>query len=402
MKLGIIMVLAGFISNSNAADQLENIHSNETIGTVSQVYDGALMPDIQANTFRNIDRLFPTRIVRRGDNVYPLPKADKQITDISFISKDESYDLVDYITLNRISGLLVIKDGKIAHESYHLGNSDKTRWMSMSVVKSISATMVGIAIKDGFIKSIDDPLTQYLPVLKGSAYDGVTVKNLLQMASGVKWDETYTNPKSDRRHLLEAQIAQKPGGMIQVMSQLPRAGEPGTVWNYSTGETQVLSALLNAAIDRPLSQYVSDRLWAKFGMESDANWWLESSDGEEVGGSGLSATLRDYGRFGQFLLGNGMADGQAMLPEGWLKEASTPKMIDGKHVDYGYMLWPVAESEGALHQGAYQARGIFGQTIYVNPTENLVIAFWSARPKPLGKTTVSDYDFMGAIIKALR
>ncbi len=299
----VSLALISSFCTAAMADGLPNVHSKERIGTVQQVYDGALLPDVQANTFRNIDRLFSTRTIHKGKTVYPLPKSDVQLKNFSFASNGKNYDLYDYFSINRVSGLLVIKNGKIAFEDYELGNSDQTRWMSMSVVKSITATLVGIAIQDGFIKSIDDPVTRYLPELKGSAYDGVSVRNLLQMASGVQWNETYTDPASDRRKMLEVQNAQTPGAVLKLMAQLPRAAAPGTRWNYSTGETHVAGALVRAAVGKPVAQYLSERVWAKFGMESDATWWLESPNGLEVGGSGLSATLRDYGRFGLFLMG---------------------------------------------------------------------------------------------------
>jgi len=153
-------------------------------------------------------------------------------------------------------------------------------------------------VNNGYISNIDDPVTQYLSELKGSAYEGVSVRNLLQMASGVQWNETYTDPTSDRRRMLEVQIAQQPRGMIELMSELPRAAAAGIRWNYSTGETQVVSELVRAATNRPVADYLSEKIWARFGMEVDATWWLESPDVVEVGGSGLSATLRDYARFG--------------------------------------------------------------------------------------------------------
>src|SRR5699024_183783 len=149
--------------------------------------------------------------------------------------------------INRVSGLIVIKDGKVYYEDYQLGNHDKTRWMSMSVVKSITATLIGIALNDGYINDIDDPIVTYLPELTGSSYDGVTVLHLLQMASGVAWNETYTDPNSDRRAMLAVQNAQIPGGVLELMAKLPRAAEPGTRWNYSTGETHVAGALVKAA-----------------------------------------------------------------------------------------------------------------------------------------------------------
>ena len=325
-----------------------------------------------------------------------------QLKNFSFASNGKNYDLYDYVSINRVSGLLVIKNGKIAFEDYELGNSDQTRWMSMSVVKSITATLVGIAIQDGFIKSIDDPVTRYLPELKGSAYDGVSVRNLLQMASGVQWNETYTDPASDRRKMLEVQNAQTPGAVLKLMAQLPRAAAPGTRWNYSTGETHVAGALVRAAVGKPVAQYLSERVWAKFGMESDATWWLESPNGLEVGGSGLSATLRDYGRFGLFLMGGGKVGNEQLLPAGWVADAGSPKMVDGKPVDYGYMLWPIPKSQGTPNEGAFEARGIFGQHVYMNPRENTVIVVWGALPKPTGKNTINDNDFFAAAVQALR
>jgi len=238
----------------------------------------------------------------------------------------------------------------------------------------------------GHIRSIDDPITQYAPQLAGGAYDEVTVRNLLQMASGVKWDEE----------------AQKPGAILSFMARLPREVPPGTRFNYSTGETQVAAAVLRGAVKRPLADYLSERISAKFGMESDATWWLESPDGLEIGGSGLSATLRDYGRFGLFMLAGGSAGGEQILPNGWLRDASSPKTVGGQNVDYGYLLWPIPNAAATIHEGAFEARGIFGQHVYMNPRENVVIAIWSALPKPTGKAVVRDYDFFAAVSEALR
>lgn len=368
------------------------------IGTVRQIYDGALEPDIQVRTFRNIDRLFPVRTVRRGGRVEPLPPADKPLGVVRIESHGKTYDLYDYLSLNRVSGLLVLKDGKIALERYELGNTETTRWMSMSMVKSICSTLVGAAIRDGSIRSIDGPLTRYLPTLAGTAYDGVTVRNLLQMASGVRWNETYTNPASDRRRMLEAQIEGRPGSIMELMRSLPRAAEPGTVWNYNTGETQVAGELIHAATKRTVSDYLSERIWSKVGMESDATWWLESPDGQEIGGSGLSATLRDYGRFGLFCL----RGGPGVLPDGWFAEAGSAKVIGGKPVGYGYMWWIPNAAANPILKDAYWANGIFGQSILISPPEHAVIVVWSARPKPLRTETINDEDFFAAVLQALR
>lgn len=374
----------------------------EAIGSLQSVFDGTLRPDIQVNTFRHIDRLFPSRMVPHGDSVYPLPPAQQRLANVHFISAGRKFDLFDYLSLNRVGGLLVLKDGKIAYEDYELGNTERTHWVSWSMVKSVSSTLVAAAIRDGFIASVDDPITKYLPQLSGSAYEGASIRNILQMASGVKWDETYTDPKSDRRHMLNLQIEQKPGAILGFMASLPRAGAPGSIWNYSTGETHIIGALIHAATKRPVAQYLSEKIWSTFGMETDATWWLESPNGLEVGGSGLSATLRDYGRFGLFVLGGGKAQDKAIVPEGWFQAAGSSKQVGNKPVDYGYMWWTYGPSANPVHRDAFQAEGIFGQFIYINPRERVVIVVWSSRPKPTGANTIADSDFFGAVVSELR
>ena len=375
--------------------------AQEKIGDVRALYDGKLLPDVQVSTFRHIDRLFPTRKVSRGKNVYPLPVSPTPLTDIEFTTGNRKHDLAEFLSLNRVAGLLVIKDGRIVLEDYELGNTEKSRWVSWSMVKSICSTLVGAALQDGSIASLDDPLTRYMPELAGGAYGKATVRNVLQMSSGVKWDETYTDPKSDRRHMLDLQIAQKPGEIVKFLATLPKAGEPGTVWNYSTGETHMIGALVRAAVKRPLADYLSEKIWSRFGMQDDATWWLESPDGLEVGGSGFSATLRDYGRFGQFVLNGGKIGTEAIVPAGWFQEAGTSKSIGGKLVDYGYMWWTYGPSAAPVHQGAFRATGIFGQALYINPREHVVIAMWSARPKPSGAAALNENDFFAGVVTAL-
>lgn len=365
-------------------------HANETIGTVREVYDGKLYPDIQVNTFRNIDRLFPSRTVKRGSTVLELPLSKTPLQQFSYDVDGKQYDLYDVLSMNRVSGMLILRHGEVVFEKYLLGNDQHTRWMSMSVAKSVTAMLIGAAIQDGAIKHIDDPIVTYLPRFKGTAYDGVTVRQLLQMRSGVAWNETYTDPTSDRRRMLEAQINQQPGAILDLMASLPRAAEPGSVWNYSTGETQVAGALVQAATGKAVAEYLSEKIWAKLGMQADASWWLESPDGLEIGGSGLSATMRDYGRFGLFLLHDGIINQQRILPAGWLDAASRAQKINGEEVEYGYMLWP-------LHGRSYAAEGIFGQYVFVDPDKQLVVVMLSAQAKPLNRAPLDEHTFLRAL-----
>ncbi len=372
----------------------------EPVASAHSVYSGKVQPSLAVSTFRNIDQMFPSRVVPCAKKPVVLEKSPLRLDDVRFTSNDTPYNLNDYITLNRVAGLLILKDNKIVSEQYHLGNSEQTRWMSMSVAKSISSTLVGAAILDGHIGGIDDPLTDYLPELKGSGYDRVSVKQLLQMTSGVKWDDTPTDPNSERRKMLDLQIAQQPGAIMRYMASLPSVAEPGTVWNYSTGETHVVGALVRAATGQTVASYLSEKIWSRIGTEADATWWLDSPEGLEVAGSGISATLRDYGRFGLFMMNDGVVDGERLLPEGWVVEAGAPREIGGEQVDYGLMWWPV--TDGASDDGAFSACGLFGQYIYINPKERVVIVVWSAREMPLDSEVIKDNDFFNATVEALR
>ena len=384
------------------ADSAAYPHATDTIGTVRQMYDGALTPEMAVHTFRNIDRLFPTRTVAHGAHPKPLPPSPAPLGPVHFRDGRTSYDLEQYLDLNRVAGILVLTHGRIALERYRYGNSERTRWMSMSVAKSITSTLVGAALAQRRIASLSDPVTQYVPSLSGSAYDGVSVRDILMMSSGVRWNETYTDSASDRRHLLEAQISQQPGSAMKLMAALPRAARPGYVNNYSTGETQVAGEIVHNAVGRPLADYLADRIWSRYAMEADARWWLDSPDGHEIGGSGFSATLRDYGRFGQFILDGGVAHGERILPKGWIHDATTPKTLrSGMPLPYGYFWWP-GTSPAERRDGAFEANGIFGQHIYINPAAHLVIVVWGAQTQPTGGAVIDDWNFFDAVSEQLR
>lgn len=384
------------------ADSSAYPHASETIGTVRQMYDGALTPEMAVHTFRNIDRLFPTRTVTHGAHPRPLPPSPAALGAVHFRDGRTSYDLEQYLDLNRVAGILVLTHGRIALERYRYGNSERTRWMSMSVAKSITSTLVGAAVAQRRVASLSDPVTRYVTSLAGSAYDDVSVRDILMMSSGVRWNETYTDSSSDRRHLLEAQISQQPGSAMKLMSSLPRAARPGYVNNYSTGETQVAGEIVRNATGRPLADYLADRIWSRYAMEADARWWLDSPNGHEIGGSGFSATLRDYGRFGQFILDGGAAHGERILPKGWIRDATTPKTLrSGTALPYGYFWWP-GTSPADRCDGAFEANGIFGQHIYINPAAQVVIVVWGAQTQPTGGAVIDDWNFFDAVAEQLR
>ncbi len=395
LKVARVFALAAF-----SASAIPLLAAQEPAGA-RQMFDGTMLPDVEVKTMENSENLFPTRTVEHQGKIRELPPSAKQLNNIVFQSGGKNYDLFDYLALNRVAGLLILKNGQIVREDYELGIGAKTRWPSFSMGKSVVSTLIGAALQDGAISSIDDPISKYVPSLKTGAYEGVTVRNMLQMASGVKWDETYTDPKSDRRKVLDLQLQFKPGLILQYMNARPRAGAPGSIWNYSTGDTFVVGAMLEGATKRPLATYLTEKIWSRWGMECDAKWWLESPNGMGLGGGGIEATMRDFGRFGLFVLADGVIDGQRLVPEKWFADAGSPKIIGGKTEDYGYLWWTFPNSD-PIHDGAFQAIGIFGQHMYINKKENLVIVVLSARPKPTGSAVIDDSAFFAAVAKALQ
>ncbi|MGZ6015122.1 MAG: serine hydrolase domain-containing protein [Phenylobacterium sp.] len=334
--------------------------------------------DYQAKGFRDIEHIYKTHTIRRGSKVHPLPVAAHQI-DPTFSYDGKTWTIDAYMAAYRVSGLLVLKDGKIVLEKYGLGRKPADRWISFSVAKSMTSTLVGAAIQDGKIKSIDDPVTRYIPELKDSAYEGVTVRQMLMMSSGVKWNEDYVDPNSDVAKA--GQTVTEPGvnPMVSYLRKMPRDKPPGTAWHYNTGETDLVGVLVSKATGEGLAQYASEKIWKPYGMERDAIWMTDPG-GQERGGCCISMTLRDYGRLGQFILDGGKAGGRQIVPPGYLADA-TRREIDTGGPDgggYGYFWWipPWAD---------YQAVGIFGQSITTFRDDRLIVVVNSAWSKPTGK-----------------
>jgi CubicO group peptidase (beta-lactamase class C family) len=374
--------------------------SGEDIAGLRQLYDGTMLPGVEVTTFSHAEKLQPVRFVHRGETSQPLARRAAPFPPIHFDVQGHHFDLYDYLATNRVAGILVLKDGEIAFEDYELGIGPDTRWISFSMAKSITSTLVGTALVDGSISSLDDPVVRYVPALKGSAYEGVSIRQVLTMSSGVRWDETYTDPKSDRRKVLELQLAGKPGEVLRFMGSLPRAAAPGSVWHYSTGETFVLGAVLAGATHKSLTDYLSEKIWSPAGMEQDATWWVDGPDGLAWAGSGLEATLRDFGRFALIAANQGRLNGRSIVPETWFGAAGSPHKIGGKTVDYGYMWW-IPPQNIPIHVGAFEAVGIFGQYMYINPREHLAVVVLSARSKPEPQFDLDDEAFFAAVATAL-
>ncbi|MEA2946794.1 MAG: hypothetical protein QOI40_2124 [Alphaproteobacteria bacterium] len=340
-------------------------------------------PAQQALGYRSIEKIFPTHIVRRGGAVRALPATGKPF-DVAYDFHGRHWNTDAFMKANAVSGLLVVKDGKIVLERYGLGRKAADRWTSFSVAKSVTSTLVGAAIRDGAIAGLDARITAYIPELKGSAYDGVSVRDLVTMRSGVKWNEDYGDPKSDVNSFSAQPI-------VAYMKRLKRAHAPGTTFNYDTGETNLAGTLVMRATHEKLADYLSRKVWSKIGAEQDAVWML-NREGSELGGCCISMTLRDYARFALFF----MEGGHGALPDGWTQAAASKQTAsDFGGLGYGYFWW--------IHDdGSYEAVGIFGQSVFIAPKERLVIVTNSAWPQADATPRYVVHDaYVAAVRKAL-
>ncbi len=380
-----VLALSGLlieISAHAAAPYVDPSEDSENLGPPTGLLTWT--PKQQVASYRNSDRIFPTRVISAGMNPSELRKAPRALGGVVLKRGDESMTVDEYFERQSVAGLLVIKDGAVVYERYGLGNDADSRWISFSVAKSVVSMLIGAAIQDGYIDSVDEKVTRYLPRLEGSSYDQTSIGDLLQMASGVSWNEDYADPESD-----VATASWETVALYEFLRNKPRVAEPGAVFNYNTAETNLAGTLLRSAIGNNLSTYLSEKIWQPYGMESDASWNLTEPGGGEFGGCCINATLRDYGRLGLFALADGvLPDGTAVLPEGWMTASTQPsKGYDG----YGYFWWLGGE-------GVFAASGIFGQGIHIDRDENLVIALHSARPDASKR---ADWDWEDALFSGI-
>ncbi len=371
-------------SNSAAVISPEVRLTPENAGRLRQVGAEILFwsqAQREAN-FRAMETLFPGHVVEAGDRVRALPAGEP--LPIAAAEVDA------FMAAQNVAGLIVLQGGKVRLERYGLGFAPGERWTSFSVAKSFTSTLVGAAIDDGSIGSVEDLVTRYLPELAGSAYDGVTVAQLLTMTSGVKWNEDYTDPRSDVARMYSAPAPKGMDPTVAYLRTLPRETAPGEKWVYKTGETNLIGVLVGRATGKPLATYLSEKVWKPYGMETDAFWMIDPS-GKEVSGCCLSVSLRDYARMGQFAL----EGGAGAVPADWIAQATKPQVaFANPGFGYGYQWWTYPE-------GRYGAQGIFGQSILVDPKARVVIAMVSAWPKATDRAlSVQRMAFQAKVLAA--
>ncbi|HEY6864198.1 MAG TPA: serine hydrolase, partial [Burkholderiales bacterium] len=322
-------------------------------------------------TLSHLDEVFPSHRVAKGDAARPLARLDAP-PPLRYRHDGRQDDLDGFLAHNRNTGLLVLEGDTIVAERYQYERRPEHRFQSYSMAKTVVGMLVGLALADGKIASIDDRAGQYVPELKGHPYGETTLRHLLTMSSGVKFSETYDG-KDDVAILARNTIfGQGPGGPAALLPFRERVRPAGTIFSYASAESEVLGLVVRAAVGKPLAEYLSQKIWKPMGAEADATWIVDGG-GYELGYMGINATLRDWGRLGLLLARYGELDGRQIIPAEWIKAATRP---DAPHLrvgyatrfnGYGYQTWLVDE------RGRFALLGVRGQAVFVDPQTRLVV-----------------------------
>ena len=360
--LSLLWLFALSINTQADEEQGQMLQDLQTQVATTTLEKGLLFLPSEARevAFGAIDQLLPTRTITASTDPRPLLDAPLPLGELVYQVDQREQTIDQLLDDRRVRGFLVLQGNQILLEHYARGHGPDTRWISFSVTKSVTSMLIGAAIRDGFIDSVDDPVTRYLPRFMGTAYENVTVGQVLQMASGIKWNEDYGDPESD---------VAKAGGanglsLLNYLSDLERSASPGERFNYNTAETNLAGEILRAAIGNNATTYLERTIWHPFGMADDATWLLGEPYGGELGGCCISATLRDYGRLGLFAKSQYLGTESERINHAFMKESVVPSRgYDG----YGYLWWLWGDD-------VFSAIGIFGQHIYINPALDLVVA----------------------------
>ncbi|MGB7372195.1 serine hydrolase domain-containing protein [Erythrobacter sp.] len=332
--------------------------------------------------FREMENWFAGHEVPPATTPRPLPEGAPLPASLA-------RDIREAMRDTNAAGVMVWQDGAVRFEDYALGFGPEQRWTSFSVAKSMTSTLLGAAVADGFIADLDDPVTRYVPGLAGSAYKGVTVRQLATMTSGVAWNEDYSDPESDVAQTQEFVIEYGDNAIVEQMKALPREAEPGEKWVYKTGETNLLGLLVENAVGLPLAHYAQENLVEPAGFAGPMFWMVDPRGGN-IGGCCLSLSLADYTRMGVFAL----QGGGDVVPEDWFAQAGDSQVDFGTSgFGYGYQWW--------TYPGAYGAQGIFGQSITIVPEADTVVAIVSNWPRATSNDNRNRWrDLVGRIAEA--
>ena len=335
-------------------------------------------------TYSHFDQVVPVRVVARATTPWPFRRAPAE-PEIVYSFGGGRLTIADYLHRNPVTGLLIAKDDTILYEHYQYARTDRDRFLSQSMAKTITAMLVGIAVSEGSIKSIDDHVANYVPELADSEYGKTPIRALLHMSSGVAFSETYDG-RDDIAKLGRDLFGRSGKSTVASVTQFnTRTAPPGTVWHYASIESEILGLVLHAATGKPVAEYLRDKIWQPIGTEADASWAIDGN-GQEVTFCCFNAVLRDYARFGRLLANDGAWEGRQIIPRQWLIDATTVHSDEGylapgtagRFFGYGFQVWllPGAERRFVL-------LGVRGQMIFVDPGSKLVMAQTAVRQKPV-------------------
>lgn len=337
----------------------------------------------QFENFARFKDLLPTRRMSAAVQAAPFPIGAAQALPETYLVDGQQKSRQALIEATDTVALLVLKNGALVHELYRLSGGVDVQWISWSVAKSFVSAMVGIALAEGHIRSLDDPISAYVHVEPGSAYDGVSMRHVLQMSSGARWNEDYADPMSDV-HRLGATMA---GAMTldAFVATMVAEAPPGTVCRYNSGDTQALGAVLVNATGQSLTAYMQEKLVEPLGFEHDS-YWLVDGEGREMAFGGLNVTARDFAKLGELYRQQGTWQGRQIVPQDWVQasvRADAPHLMPGRPIladhpldlGYGYQWWLPAGD-----RGEFSAVGIYNQFVYVDPSRGMTIVKLSANP----------------------
>ncbi|MEZ0164382.1 serine hydrolase domain-containing protein [Kineococcus sp. LSe6-4] len=339
----------------------------------------------QIDHFGRMAELVTTRAVAPSSHPRPWPEGERVDLPGTFSFAGDEHDVQEFLDETETSAVLVLHEGRVVHERYFRTGGPDVPWLSMSVAKSFVGTLVGIAVAEGAIRDVEDPISDYVPVDPGSAYDGVPIRSVLQMSSGAVWNEDYSDPEADALRLARATSGQE-GNLDTVVATLGREREPDTLCRYNSCDTQALASLLRHATGRHLADYLQEKLCEPLGFQHEGAWVVDPS-GIEMGFAGLNLVARDYARLGELYRNDGAVDGVQVVPAEWVRAATTsslPHLEAGRVVvgggttpeGYGYQWWlPAGERE------EWMAAGVYNQYVYVDPANAVTVVKLSANRK---------------------
>ncbi len=333
--------------------------------------------NVSALAFREMDQLFTTRSVARSGPVWELPRTDHAM-DFSYSWQGKAYTANDFLERTYTNALLVMKEGRIVAEIYRNNSTPKSRFIGWSMTKSITSILIGCAMQEGYIDSLDTAISEYLPELIGGGYEDVSIRHVMQMRSGVDYEERYdfANPGIAASNHISS-LVKNNSRFTDVAKTLTSINQPGEVFQYKTIDTAVLGWLIERSTGMSTAAYTERCLWEPLGAEADGFYIMDGPPGigREFSGAGFNATLRDYARVGQMVLNGGVANGQRIVSEDWINLSTQPSGgEDQRRGGYGYQWWTMGNSE------AFSAIGLQGQYIYIDPDSRTVIVKLSYFP----------------------